>query len=107
MPSSGGQTCALRSEEHTSELQSHDNLVCRLLVEKNSRRNGRRDLAVGGLRGHPRGAVRALGLRPALPAARPVEWALCPELRRFLFFFLIVAPPTDLPLFPPPPPLPV
>src|SRR3954466_11858311 len=29
----GVQTCALpiRSEEHTSELQSHDNLVCRLL----------------------------------------------------------------------------
>src|SRR3954462_733007 len=34
MPSSGFQTCALRSEEHTSELQSHDNLVCRLLLEK-------------------------------------------------------------------------
>src|SRR5258708_12095106 len=30
------QTCALpiRSEEHTSELQSHLNLVCRLLLEK-------------------------------------------------------------------------
>src|SRR5260370_15497233 len=25
---------ALRSEEHTSELQSHLNLVCRLLLEK-------------------------------------------------------------------------
>src|SRR3989339_1314458 len=35
MPSSGGQTCALRSEEHTSELQSLTNLVCRLLLEKN------------------------------------------------------------------------
>src|SRR3954464_5525123 len=33
MPSSACQTCA-RSEEHTSELQSHDNLVCRLLLEK-------------------------------------------------------------------------
>src|SRR3954462_14559213 len=33
MPSSAFQTCA-RSEEHTSELQSHDNLVCRLLLEK-------------------------------------------------------------------------
>src|SRR3954465_12205200 len=35
MPSSA---CALpiRSEEHTSELQSHDNLVCRLLLEKNT-----------------------------------------------------------------------
>src|SRR4029434_11308279 len=28
---------ATRSEEHTSELQSHLNLVCRLLLEKKSR----------------------------------------------------------------------
>src|SRR3954465_3594719 len=34
MPSSACKKCALRSEEHTSELQSHDNLVCRLLLEK-------------------------------------------------------------------------
>src|ERR1022692_407413 len=34
MPSSGFQTGALRSEEHTSELQSPCNLVCRLLLEK-------------------------------------------------------------------------
>src|SRR3989339_177864 len=34
MPSSACQTCALRSEEHTSELQSLTNLVCRLLLEK-------------------------------------------------------------------------
>src|SRR5690242_21104847 len=27
-------TLAIRSEEHTSELQSHVNLVCRLLLEK-------------------------------------------------------------------------
>src|SRR5712691_4260120 len=27
-------TCVLRSEEHTSELQSQSNLVCRLLLEK-------------------------------------------------------------------------
>src|SRR5690242_21390487 len=33
----GGNKCrwkAFRSEEHTSELQSHVNLVCRLLLEK-------------------------------------------------------------------------
>src|SRR5437016_6378083 len=29
-----GQTLAVRSEEHTSELQSLTNLVCRLLLEK-------------------------------------------------------------------------
>src|SRR5438132_2963450 len=26
--------CSMRSEEHTSELQSHSDLVCRLLLEK-------------------------------------------------------------------------
>src|SRR5260370_22683348 len=31
---SGPSTSAERSEEHTSELQSHLNLVCRLLLEK-------------------------------------------------------------------------
>src|SRR5258706_5590337 len=30
-----------RSEEHTSELQSLTNLVCRLLLEKKNKRNGR------------------------------------------------------------------
>src|SRR5690606_41268396 len=29
-----GQVEAIRSEEHTSELQSRENLVCRLLLEK-------------------------------------------------------------------------
>src|SRR5690606_40199302 len=28
-----------RSEEHTSELQSRENLVCRLLLEKKNKRN--------------------------------------------------------------------
>src|SRR5438034_3724794 len=34
----GGQGEA-RSEEHTSELQSHSDLVCRLLLEKKKRKN--------------------------------------------------------------------
>src|SRR5690606_40705136 len=29
-----GATARIRSEEHTSELQSRENLVCRLLLEK-------------------------------------------------------------------------
>src|SRR5260370_28332440 len=33
------QTGAGRSEEHTSELQSHLNLVCRLLLEKKNKVN--------------------------------------------------------------------
>src|SRR5438477_5782081 len=34
-----GDPAALRSEEHTSELQSHVNLVCRLLLEKKNHQN--------------------------------------------------------------------
>src|SRR5260370_19200629 len=33
----GQADCQGRSEEHTSELQSHLNLVCRLLLEKKKR----------------------------------------------------------------------
>src|SRR3989475_6709321 len=40
-----------RSEEHTSELQSQSNLVCRLLLEKKKKKN-RRDLESGHLRDH-------------------------------------------------------
>src|SRR5690242_20950809 len=36
LPDADGLT-ALRSEEHTSELQSHVNLVCRLLLEKKNK----------------------------------------------------------------------
>src|SRR3954449_2031103 len=34
MPSSWRSDMCSRSEEHTSELQSHSHLVCRLLLEK-------------------------------------------------------------------------
>src|SRR5690606_41896121 len=32
-----GETAEQRSEEHTSELQSRENLVCRLLLEKKNK----------------------------------------------------------------------
>src|SRR2546430_3212163 len=34
----GGVVAVLRSEEHTSELQSQSNLVCRLLLEKKKKK---------------------------------------------------------------------
>src|SRR5438034_3093042 len=37
----GQRAPALRSEEHTSELQSHSDLVCRLLLEKKKTRTTR------------------------------------------------------------------
>src|SRR5256885_10639508 len=39
-----------RSEEHTSELQSPCNLVCRLLLEKKKNKDDHRDLASSPLR---------------------------------------------------------
>src|SRR6202012_6268586 len=38
-PSERRYSAVVRSEEHTSELQSHSDLVCRLLLEKKLRRN--------------------------------------------------------------------
>src|SRR5260221_7411390 len=37
---SGRERRIARSEEHTSELQSHSDLVCRLLLEKKKRTQG-------------------------------------------------------------------
>src|SRR5688572_2859923 len=34
-------TCIIRSEEHTSELQSQSNLVCRLLLEKKKKKKNK------------------------------------------------------------------
>src|SRR5205085_2810396 len=36
------ETCPTRSEEHTSELQSQSNLVCRLLLEKKKNTHNKR-----------------------------------------------------------------
>src|SRR5262249_59951010 len=43
----------VRSEEHTSELQSLTNLVCRLLLEKTNRTETRRQQAQARRRGRP------------------------------------------------------
>src|SRR3954462_4459797 len=103
MPSSGVQTCA-RSEEHTSELQSHDNLVCRLLLEKkkhDGERRARRTVQAGVARreagARRRQAPPRLAANPAVPFPRRADLcALC-------FFFLKVAAPPELSPFPLPP----
>src|SRR2546430_12328096 len=38
--------CSLRSEEHTSELQSQSNLVCRLLLEKKKKNSIMTDIII-------------------------------------------------------------
>src|SRR5438132_9050711 len=42
-PASRAATCNGRSEEHTSELQSHSDLVCRLLLEKKKKKSNKAD----------------------------------------------------------------
>src|SRR3954464_6437562 len=54
-----------RSEEHTSELQSHDNLVCRLLLEKTHVAAHQRRPAT--VRGDQRDHRRQARLRPCVP----------------------------------------
>src|SRR5438034_5256618 len=39
-----GPPMARRSEEHTSELQSHSDLVCRLLLEKKKKNKKKKDI---------------------------------------------------------------
>src|SRR6266571_4537474 len=58
---------AVRSEEHTSELQSHVNLVCRLLLETK-----KVIPVIDGTRWHVRGQA----------ISAPERWSL-PQLRRF------------------------
>src|SRR3954462_3637986 len=81
MPSSGFQTCALRSEEHTSELQSHDNIVCRLLLEKISESPILRDSTTSGcMFTHLSVRIRAASPSPKVngliptPQKHPLSW---------------------------------
>src|SRR3954464_2636225 len=90
----GVQTCA-RSEEHTSELQSHDNLVCRLLLEKKKNapagERHRRRLTT------PQRARDARAPRPGLQRVRPRPVLLVREVDLqhgvLVFFFNDPAPP--------------
>src|SRR3954467_5916144 len=105
MPSSGVKTCALRSEEHTSELQSHDNLVCRLLLEKTYPASARpRGRGTPPPPPAPRGASRARARAWVVVAGGggPRGGALVPGCR--LFFFKARGPPPFLPSSPTPPP---
>src|ERR1035437_874889 len=103
---SAKMSCAMRSEEHTSELQSRQYLVCRLLLEKKQPWPSR---ASGG------GGSATLCARRNTPAPRG-SWPHrhvdsrqnqaprrgdCPGV---FFFFLIIGRPPRPPLFPYAPP---
>src|SRR3954463_613871 len=100
MPSSGVQTCALRSEEHTSELQSHDNLVCRLLLEKKNKLPGNNE---EGVAPPERGAQSTRHAGCLAPPALFLHTLLRPHLLTcffFFFFFLMIRRPPRSTLFP-------
>src|SRR3990170_1873274 len=95
-----------RSEEHTSELQSPDHLVCRLLLEKKKKAENTRAwiaFAVGGRRPTLRHADRK-----CCPCALP-DSATDVRLHHavLFFFFLNGGGPPGFPPFSPPPPSPV
>src|SRR3954463_16719242 len=103
MPSSACKTKKIRSEEHTSELQSHDNLLCRLLLEKKRTGTRRWTARVGrGRRRHRDTRLPAryenlsnhyhLAASPAPLALPPVSMA---------YFFKDAATPGISPLSPP------
>src|ERR1022692_4244438 len=90
----------IRSEEHTSELQSPCNLVCRLLLEKKkttseSRTQVHSRRAGAGIphSGRPRSANAAarVAARPQIPNA---------DHDLFFFFFLMIRRPPRSTLFP-------
>src|ERR1035437_10313524 len=74
-----------RSEEYTSELQSRQYLVCRLLLEKKKK-----------LFAAPRSCVT--GLRSSATARAASSWELGISL--LFFFFLNKRPPPEFPPFP-------
>src|SRR3954464_9673146 len=89
-----------RSEEHTSELQSHDNLVCRLLLEKKTTTDLFMTLA----------PATALLCHKTAPHSHPADCRLFapPCAHRavefvalgFIFFFLMIRRPPRSTLFP-------
>src|SRR4051795_10634275 len=90
-----------RSEEHTSELQSHSHLVCRLLLEKKKREN---TLETKGLQA-PGILVGSVPLTSVIKGALSSRCHVVPvaapyESRLIFFFFLMIRRPPRSPLFP-------
>src|SRR2546430_3995766 len=67
-----------RSEEHTSELQSQSNLVCRLLLEKKKNRN------------------RSLNYTQQPNANIPRLLLICPATRPYIFYLHVLLAPHRL-----------
>src|SRR6267378_2945957 len=87
----------VRSEEHTSELQSRRDLVCRLLLEKKKTPKASSRRAPGLHLG--RGAPRLLSTS-LVGAAASRTWVVARESDLGFFFFLMIRRPPRSTLFP-------
>src|SRR5438132_1775178 len=63
------QVSGVRSEEHTSELQSHSDLVCRLLLEK-KKKSQHKDTCALSRRGHNKPLTHKQVTAPLEPITR-------------------------------------
>src|SRR3954464_15463574 len=108
MPSAWSSDVCSRSEEHTSELQSHDNLVCRLLLEtKNiSSRAAHAPVPRHAPRRHLPPPARSGGARGGRRRRRGQAEERLERVATKVFFLNKPAPPKISPL-PPPDPLPI
>src|SRR4029077_9748098 len=90
-----------RSEEHTSELQSHLNLVCRLLLEKNRKfRRSTRSHRSAALARRAGASLHGAPASPPWPAAALISSTCAPVSPLSCFYFLINRPPTESSFFP-------
>src|SRR4051795_368057 len=107
MPSSACQKCA-RSEEHTSELQSHSHLVCRLLLEKKKTQMRLKTENMDHTN-HGRSCDMAPQhtTRNSTHSSPPRSPSPPSALINFLFFFFRTAPPPEISPLPPPAPFPI
>src|SRR6266496_1049183 len=90
-----------RSEEHTSELQSRRDLVCRLLLEKKKKNQSK------GLRQKKVAEIISTNVckrnvRPSLPPPTRgfASYGCGVNIYRSFFFFLMIRPPPRSTLFP-------
>src|SRR3990170_3713395 len=104
MPSCAWSSDVCRSEEHTSELQSPDHLVCRLLLEKNKYKRGR-SVPAGPQRAGPHPQYDGPCVGPKDQGCRSLRgWhQRAGVLLLYVVFFLMNRPPPNFPPFPPPP----
>src|ERR1039458_4508989 len=96
-----------RSEEHTSELQSLRHLVCRLLLEKKTKRPIAAPPCARSHSGHhhiTRDTRRARPPHSTLHVHRTPYYGSLPRFS--VCFFLNIGPPPRFPPFPHPPPFP-